>query len=333
MLEFHVRRHRPDFTLDVAGAVPLSGITALSGASGAGKTTVLRFVAGLEHGRGDALRLGDRVLQDDHRFVPAHRRGIAMMFQEPRLFAHLTVGDNVRFGADRRGVGAAHVDRVVDLLDLSALLDRPVRGLSGGEARRVALARVLASRPRLLLLDEPLTGLDPTRKLALMTPLARALAELRIPTIMVTHAQGEILALADRVLGLDNGRLTGWQQAPRRLQVDRVTAAGADAVFHIGPHTIRLPQLAAGPGPWSLVVSPEAAMLTATDPGRTGKLCCWPVRVAAENGSGLSLDVGGQELAWPNEGGWTAGQRLWLTLMKVWPRPGAGDSPAIPPDR
>ena len=157
-LHFDLSVRYPGFELNAADTIPTAGITVLSGPSGSGKTTLLRAIAGLE---------------------PAAERSV----QEARLFPHLTVRQNLDYGARRRGATRAEVEAVIDALDLSALLSREPARLSGGEARRVALGRALASRPRILLMDEPLTGLDRARKADLMPWIARAVAGFGVPAL------------------------------------------------------------------------------------------------------------------------------------------------------
>jgi molybdate transport system ATP-binding protein len=207
LLDVRVRRHVVDASL----AVPLAGppVTALFGPSGAGKTTVLRAVAGLERTAGH-VRVGEEVWDDGHRqFVPARRRRVGYLFQDSALFPHLSVEANVAYGL-RQVPRAERSQRVREALAAAGaghLTDRRVRQLSGGEAQRVALARALAPRPRLLLLDEPLSALDTPTRLRLRTDLRATLLAARVPTLLVTHDRTEALALADRVAVLVDGRI------------------------------------------------------------------------------------------------------------------------------
>lgn len=199
----------PGFTVDVDCALPLEGVTALFGASGSGKSTLLRIISGLEKRARGVVRFGDEVWQDGNgRRVPPHRRGIGYVFQDARLFAHLSVAGNLRYGARRAGNGCAiQFDDVVDSLDLGPLLARRTGQLSGGERQRVALGRALLARPRLMLMDEPLASLDERRKADILPYIERLPAVFRVPTIYVTHNIAEVTRLADRMLVLSDGRV------------------------------------------------------------------------------------------------------------------------------
>jgi len=197
------------FTLDVDCALPLDGVTALFGASGSGKSTLLRIVAGLEKRARGVVRFSEEVWQNGNGpEVPSHRRGIGYVFQDARLFAHLSVAGNLRYAARRAHDGAAiRFDDVVDSLDLQALLARRTGELSGGERQRVALGRALLTRPRLMLMDEPLASLDERRKADILPYIERLPRAFRVPTIYVTHNLAEVTRLADRMLVLSDGRV------------------------------------------------------------------------------------------------------------------------------
>jgi len=198
-----------DFTLDVDCALPLDGVTALFGASGSGKSTVLRILSGLEKRARGVVRFGGEVWQDGNgRRVPPHRRGTGYVFQDARLFAHLSVAGNLRYSARRAGDGCAiQFDDVVESLDLGPLLNRRSGELSGGERQRVALGRALLARPRLMLMDEPLASLDEKRKADILPYIERLPGVFRVPTIYVTHNIAEVTRLADRILVLSDGRV------------------------------------------------------------------------------------------------------------------------------
>jgi molybdate transport system ATP-binding protein len=197
------------FAFDIAFTAPGRGITALFGPSGCGKTTVLRCLAGLTRIAGGYLRVDGEVWQDSRRFVPPHRRAVGYVFQEASLFPHLSVRGNLMYGRRR---AAAHedgtgFDNVVALLGLAPLLDRGVAALSGGERQRVALGRALLSRPRLLLMDEPLAALDHSAKNEIIPYFERLHERLSIPAIYVSHDLVEVEQLADHLVLLEAGRV------------------------------------------------------------------------------------------------------------------------------
>ena len=187
--------------------VPTGQLLCVLGPSGGGKSTLLRSVAGLEEPRAGSIHLDGHDLAG----VPAHERGVGLMFQDYALFPHRDVGDNVAFGLRMRGARPEAVRaRVRDLLELVGLPGaerRPVDQLSGGEQQRVALARVLAPQPRLLMLDEPMGSLDRSLRERLPEELRAIFTDLGLTTIYVTHDQDEALSVADRVVILEAGRL------------------------------------------------------------------------------------------------------------------------------
>lgn len=203
-----LRLQRGDFSLDVELQLPQQGVTVLFGPSGCGKTTILRCIAGLERAADCQVRVGDEVWQDRQVFLPTYRRGLGYVFQDAALFPHLSVRGNLDYGR-RRSANPALVDldAVVALLGIAPLLERMPQHLSGGELQRVSIARALAPGPRLLLLDEPLTGLDHARKQEILPYLDRLHEELQIPLLYVTHATDELLRLADHVVLLEQGRV------------------------------------------------------------------------------------------------------------------------------
>ena len=203
MLEVSAARVEYDGTTAVDGVdltVPTGSILAVLGASGCGKSTLLRAIAGVE-----PLASG-RVAWDGHDLgrVPTHRRGFALMFQDGQLFDHLSVAGNVGYALRRRGGPGrderrARVEELLDLAGLAGYAARMPRTLSGGERQRVALARSLAARPRLVLLDEPLSALDATLRERLAGDLRRILRESGTTAVLVTHDQEEAFATADRI--------------------------------------------------------------------------------------------------------------------------------------
>lgn len=196
------------FTLDVEFEAPMRGITALFGPSGCGKTSVLRAVAGLSRLPGH-VRIGDAIWQGEGRFVPTHRRPVGYVFQEASLFPHLSVRDNLRYGARRTAEPVRiRFDDVVALLGLERLVDRDPAHLSGGERQRVAIGRALLSQPRLILMDEPLSALDRISKDEILPYFEALHAELSIPILYVTHDLSEVERLADHLVILAGGRVT-----------------------------------------------------------------------------------------------------------------------------
>ena len=180
---------------------------ALLGPSGCGKTTSLRLIAGFERTETGTLWLHGKVVAGPDRFVPPEHRGVGMVVQDYALFPHMTVGENVAYGLPR---GEDRGRRVTDLLELASLdgySDRSVHELSGGEQQRVALARALAPRPRLLLLDEPFSNLDPTLRAQMRGDLRQIVKRAGTTVILVTHDQEEALSISDRMGFMWEGRI------------------------------------------------------------------------------------------------------------------------------
>lgn len=317
-LAFDIRLHYPGFTLQAADEVPLHGITALSGPSGSGKTTLLRVIAGLErHAEGHVRFAGE----DWTGLAPA-ARGIGYVFQDARLFPHLSVRQNLDYGARRRGTPKALVDAVTEALDLGPLLPRAPETLSGGETRRVALGRALASGPRILLLDEPLTGLDRARKTDLMPYIARAVAGFGVPAIYVTHAAGEIAFLADRTLTIADGALQGWEPAAPRL-TGTVTGTGSGTVeVSIAGARLWLRGIGRVGETWAIPLGDDF-LLSTVMPGVSNAVLTLPGRMQrydrATRTCWLSIDDQILALPWFNADGAVPeqGTTVWLTLPQA----------------
>ncbi|MFW5474686.1 ABC transporter ATP-binding protein [Knoellia sp. CPCC 206450] len=179
----------------------------LVGRSGSGKTTLLRAVAGLESLDSGRIRIGD----EDVTSLPPRGRGVALVFQEAALFPHLRVRDNIEIGERARGADrstmTARTREVAETLEVAHLLDRMPSALSGGERQRVALARAVIRSPRVLLLDEPLAAVDVEQRVRMRAVIRDVQRRLRVPTVHVTHDQGEAMALGDRVAMVDRGRV------------------------------------------------------------------------------------------------------------------------------
>jgi molybdate transport system ATP-binding protein len=208
-LALRVALARAEFALEVTCDIPTRGITGLFGRSASGKTTLLRCIAGLERKARARIEFNGEIWQDQHRFVPAHRRAVGYVFQESSLFPHLDVRGNLEFGLRRVPAGQRRMgfDEAVALLDLSALLRQRAPRLSGGERQRVAIAQALLTSPQLLLMDEPLSNLDQSSKAEILPHLERLRDSAAIPIIYVSHALGEIMRLADHLLLLEAGRV------------------------------------------------------------------------------------------------------------------------------
>lgn len=198
------------FTLEV-DAVLSGRVTAIFGASGAGKTSLLEIIAGLRRPAAGTVRIGDVALTDvaAGTFVRPEQRAVGYVPQEGALFPHLSVRQNLLFGFERnrsRPVGLTF-EHVAEVLEITGLVERRIPTLSGGEKQRVALGRALLAAPRLLLLDEPLAGLDEPLRDRLLPYLARVRDEFAIPMIYVTHSPDEVMALCDDVLILSGGKI------------------------------------------------------------------------------------------------------------------------------
>jgi molybdate transport system ATP-binding protein len=261
-LTLNVELERPDFSLSVSEELELEGITAIFGASGAGKTTLLRVIAGLERGARGRVALDGVPWQDDvaHSFVPAHKRNVGYVFQEGRLFEHLTVLGNLRFATRqaRRGIDGHEVIRA---LDLEPLLGRKPQSLSAGERQRVAIARALVRGPALLLMDEPLSSLDLSRKREIVPYIERLPEAFGLAVLYVTHNLEELARIANRMLLLHRGRvaargavkhlleridlapLTGELSAGTLIEAVVRTHEAGTTLLEFGRERLRIPML------------------------------------------------------------------------------------------
>ncbi len=192
---------------DVSLDVTPGEIVALLGPSGCGKTTLLRILAGLEAPDAGTVTVGGDLLSAPGRLVPPERRRLGMVFQDWALFPHLTVAGNVAFGLSREQAAAGLVDATLDLVHLRHLSERKPHELSGGQAQRVALARSLAPRPRVMLFDEAFSNLDTELRVAVRSEVTEILRALRLTAVFVTHDQEEAFVLGDRVAVMRGGRL------------------------------------------------------------------------------------------------------------------------------
>jgi molybdate transport system ATP-binding protein len=210
MLTIDVNKKLGDFSL-TAKFESASGVTALFGPSGSGKTSIIGMVAGLMKPDSGQIAIDGEVLFDSANGIdePAHKRRVGYVFQDGRLFPHLSVARNLDYGRWMSGANRdeAQIKRVTTLLDIAHLLRRRPGALSGGERQRVALGRALLMKPRLLLLDEPLASLDAARKSEILPYFVRLRDEIKLPMIYVSHDTNEVKALANRIIMIEAGRV------------------------------------------------------------------------------------------------------------------------------
>ncbi|MEP6763892.1 MAG: ABC transporter ATP-binding protein [Gemmatimonadaceae bacterium] len=277
---------------DISLEVPAGELLALVGASGSGKTTTLRLVAGYETPDSGRLMLDGKSIER----LPAEKRGFGMVFQHYALFPHLSVVQNVAFGLEARGVRKAErlkqAEEALNGVGLADKASRPVQALSGGEQQRVALARALVIAPPVLLLDEPLSNLDPTLRRSTRDELREMLRRRGVTALFVTHDQEDAFAVADRVAFLSDGKLR-QVGTPETLYDAPATRAVAEFIGHAalmdamfdgtnanikhGEQTISVPAIA-GTGVTReavAVVRPEAMRIeaeTATATGWSGRV-------------------------------------------------------------
>jgi len=232
MLDVNLIRQQGDFRLDVAFRSPDVGVTALFGRSGAGKTSVVNMVAGLVRPDRGHIVVNSRTLFDAAKglHVPPEKRRVGYIFQDGRLFPHLSVKSNLTYGMHLTPLSERHValNDVVDLLGIGHLLHRRPAKLSGGEKQRVAIGRALLMSPALLLMDEPLASLDRSRKAEVMPFLSRLCGELSTPILYVSHSLEEVLNLADTMVLLDEGRVAASgpiEDLMNRPDLQRLTGA------------------------------------------------------------------------------------------------------------
>ncbi len=309
------------------------GLVGLFGRSGAGKTTLINMIAGLVQPDAGRIVCNGTILFDRAQGIglPPHRRGIGYVFQDARLFPHLSVRSNLRYGrlwhrllGQRGGGGTAEIgeDRVIDLLGLDALLHRNPRDLSGGEKQRVAIGRALLAAPSLLLMDEPLASLDEARKADIIPFIERLRDELDLPILYVSHDLGEVARLADTLILLSDGQVAA--AGPTGALLGRVdlfpllgrAEAGALLTGHIAAHhpmdglseiflgrqSLLVPQLAQAVGQAVRVrIRARDVMLSLEPPGRISALNCLAGTVTALGPVGdhvldAQLSIDGQPL-------------------------------------
>lgn len=286
-LSFSARHRLGSFTLDAAFNAD-KGVTALFGRSGSGKTSVMRIIAGLVKPDEGRIELDGAVLADRQKriFTPAHKRRFGYVFQEARLFPHLSVEQNLHYGRWFSGAGsdATASTHVIEMLGLGALLQRRPEKLSGGEKQRVAIGRALLSSPRLLLMDEPLAALDEARKAEIIPYLERLRDETTIPILYVSHSVTEVSRLADQVVVMKDGRIDAAGPASDILSqpafstylerreagsilsgtVEAFDAAHRLATVRLGQTALQVPAQSAEPGKAVRVHIPARDVMLAT---------------------------------------------------------------------
>ena len=309
--------HRfPGFALDVAFDAP-QGLTCLFGRSGSGKTSVINAVAGLLKPDSAIIILDGAALHT----LPPHRRRIGYVFQDARLFPHLTVAGNLRYSGFVRRRTTPDFDRIVDLLGIGDLLPRHPAALSGGEAQRVAIGRALLSAPRLLLMDEPLAALDEQRRAEILPYIERLRDDLHLPILHVSHSLAEVARLATTIIVLDRGRmrasgpaadilsdpdtaaLMGLRDAGSILTAT-LAAQEPDGLSRLdtGAGPIWLPQIAGMPGrALRIRIAAQDVILSRDRPVGLSALNILPATVTTlRQGGGpgtlVQLDVAGQRL-------------------------------------
>ncbi|MFN3786283.1 MAG: molybdenum ABC transporter ATP-binding protein, partial [Thiothrix sp.] len=223
-----------DFTLTTDLQLPGRGVTAFFGHSGSGKTTLLRCIAGLQRPDSGFLQVRGQVWQDSAKgvFLPTHQRPLGYVFQEASLFPHLTARKNIDYGRKRAAQAANETElaAIVEMLGIEHLLDKIPAQLSGGERQRVGIARALALKPQVLLMDEPLAALDLKRKQEILPFLERLHRELSIPILYVTHSPQEVTQLADYLVVMAGGKVqAAGSLADTLSRVDSPLAEGKQA--------------------------------------------------------------------------------------------------------
>jgi iron(III) transport system ATP-binding protein len=257
-------------------------LTAILGASGVGKTTLLRLIAGFEFTDGGSITIDGIVVDDGHRRIPPQRRRIGYVPQDGALFPHLTVRGNVAFGLPRRERRGPAAREALELVGLTELQDRYPHQLSGGQQQRVALGRALACRPRLVLLDEPFSSLDATLRASVRAEVLSVLRATGTTTVLVTHDQDEALSSADRVAIMRDGLIT-QEGTPRTIYqrpADPQTAAfigtanliegtwdGGAVITALGRHDLDPSQQAPAKGRVTVMIRPEQLQLSQVQPG------------------------------------------------------------------
>jgi len=221
-LDVDITQKLGDFSLNTKFKCDESAL-GIFGPSGCGKSTLFRAISGLNRPDSGHIRLDEKTLfdADQNIFTPPHKRNIGLVFQDARLFPHWTVEQNIRAGEcintnDKKP--AYNFDDIVELLNIRGLIGRSIEDLSGGEKQRIAIGQTLLAHPRLLLMDEPVSGLDASLKMQILPFLAKVHKELKLPTVLISHDLGEILQLTDKLLLMRSGSIVGNDSLDKLVQ-------------------------------------------------------------------------------------------------------------------
>ncbi len=212
MLNIGITVNYHQFNLSIKQNIPLSGITGIFGHSGSGKSTLLRAIAGLEKNITGEISINDKCLFNSHTrtSLKPEVRQVGLVFQNSRLFPHLTVRENLAFAAKRCKNSTLNLDEIIKLTELTSLVSLPATKLSGGQQQRVALARAILAEPELLLLDEPLSALDQVSKAKLLKLILKIQKQLNLPILYVSHSLDELQQVCDQLLTLSQGKVLNF---------------------------------------------------------------------------------------------------------------------------
>ncbi len=232
----HLQLSRNNFEIDIKLNLPGSGVSALFGQSGSGKTSVLRFLAGLEPDAHGFIQVNENRWHDSETLfnLKTHKRRVGYVFQHAALFPHLTVLKNIEYGCKRSKVQDKNlsIENMIQLTGLEKLLQRYPGNLSGGEKQRVAIARALASNPELLLMDEPMASLDLQSKEQIIPYLEKLVSQLDIPVIYVSHSPDEVVKMAQYIAILENGKVKASGSVEHMaIQVNAPSISGAEVMI------------------------------------------------------------------------------------------------------
>lgn len=235
MISANLQLQMSGFSLDASFSVPANGVTGIFGPSGCGKTTLLRVIAGLEEGAKGHIHVAGAVWQDEKVLMPVSQRRVGYVFQDPRLFPHLNVLENLQYSRSRVTKAPYRFDLkpICDMLNINELLSRRTQMLSGGERQRVAIGRALLSSPTMLLMDEPLSALDQEARDQLIVILENLSQQIEIPILYVSHSSDEIARLAEHLLLMKQGRIEAYGELAEVLGAVDSPLSASDEAFSV----------------------------------------------------------------------------------------------------